>query len=128
VFVIAFFLDFFEIAFILIPLLAPVADKLGIDLIWFGVLLCANMQTSFMHPPFGFALFYLRSIVPKSVKTTDIYMGAIPWLMMQLILVGILILWPQSVTYWISKGPVIDPSTINFQMPVLDAPPPLNLN
>ncbi|RYE57088.1 MAG: TRAP transporter large permease subunit, partial [Rhizobiaceae bacterium] len=128
VFVIAFFLDFFEIAFILIPLLAPVADKLGIDLIWFGVLLCANMQTSFMHPPFGFALFYLRSIAPKSVKTTDIYMGAIPWLMMQLVLVGILILWPQSVTYWISKPKMVDPSTINFQLPTLDAPPPLNLN
>ena len=65
VFVLAFFLDFFEIAFIIIPLLAPVADKLGIDLIWFGVLLGANMQTSFMHPPFGFALFYLRGIAPR---------------------------------------------------------------
>ena len=62
IFVIAFFLDFFEIAFIIIPLLAPAADKLGIDLIWFGVLICVNMQTSFMHPPFGFALFYLRGI------------------------------------------------------------------
>ena len=62
---IAFFLDFFEIAFIIIPLLAPVADKLGIDLIWFGVLVCANIQTSFMHPPFGFALFYLRGIAPR---------------------------------------------------------------
>ncbi len=65
IFVIAFFLDFFEIAFIIIPLLAPVADKLGIDLIWFGVLICANIQTSFMHPPFGFALFYLRGIAPQ---------------------------------------------------------------
>ena len=68
IFLIAFFLDFFEIAFIVIPLLAPAADKLGIDLIWFGVLICANMQTSFMHPPFGFALFYLRSIAPPSVR------------------------------------------------------------
>ena len=76
-FVIAFFLDFFEIAFIIIPLLAPVADKLGIDLIWFGVLICANIQTSFMHPPFGFALFYLRGIAPPSIKTSDIYWGAI---------------------------------------------------
>ncbi len=75
VFVIAFFLDFFEIAFIIIPLLAPAAAKLGIDLIWFGVLICANMQTSFMHPPFGFALFYLRGIAPPSVKTSDIYLG-----------------------------------------------------
>ena len=64
VFVLAFFLDFFELAFIIVPLLAPVADKLGIDLIWFGVLLGVNMQTSFMHPPFGFALFYLRSVAP----------------------------------------------------------------
>ena len=80
IFIIAFFLDFFEIAFIIIPLLAPAANTLGIDLIWFGVLICANMQTSFMHPPFGFALFYLRGIAPREqVKTSDIYWGAIPW-------------------------------------------------
>jgi tripartite ATP-independent transporter DctM subunit len=127
VFVIAFFLDFFEIAFIIIPLLAPVADKLGIDLIWFGVLICANMQTSFMHPPFGFALFYLRSIAPPSVKTTEIYLGAIPWLFMQVILVAILIIWPGSVTYWLSKAPKGDPSSINLQLPELDLPP-LDLN
>ena len=66
IFVIAFFLDFFEIAFIIMPLLAPAATALGIDLIWFGVMICANMQTSFMHPPFGFALFYLRGIAPKT--------------------------------------------------------------
>ena len=64
IFVLAFFLDFFELSFIIIPLVGPVADKLGIDLIWFGVLLGVNMQTSFMHPPFGFALFYLRSVAP----------------------------------------------------------------
>jgi tripartite ATP-independent transporter DctM subunit len=79
IFFVAFFLDFFEIAFIIIPLLAPAASKLGIDLIWFGVLICANIQTSFMHPPFGFALFYLRGIAPRSIKTADIYWGAIPW-------------------------------------------------
>ncbi len=96
VFVIAFFLDFFEIAFIIIPLLAPVADKLGIDLIWFGVLICANMQTSFMHPPFGFALFYsAQASRQRAIKTTDIYLGAIPWLFLQLILVAILIVWPR---------------------------------
>ena len=78
IFVIAFFLDFFEIAFIIIPLLAPVADKLGIDLIWFGVLICANMQTSFMHPPFGFALFYLRGIAPASIKSTRNLLGRDP--------------------------------------------------
>ena len=127
VFVIAFFLDFFEIAFILIPLLAPVADKLGIDLVWFGVLICANIQTSFMHPPFGFALFYLRGITPPSVKTTDIYWGAIPWLVLQLILVAILIIWPESVTYWLSKAPQVDPSTIKFDIQMPESPPPLNL-
>src|SRR4029079_11025862 len=105
VFVLAFFLDFFEIAFIIIPLLAPVAEKLGIDLVWFGVLLCINMQTSFMHPPFGFALFYLRGIAPKTVKSTDIYLGAVPCLFLQVILVVIVIFWPASVTYWI-KGPL----------------------
>jgi tripartite ATP-independent transporter DctM subunit len=127
IFVIAFFLDFFEIAFILIPLLAPVADKLGIDLVWFGVLICANIQTSFMHPPFGFALFYLRGITPPSVRTADIYWGAIPWLLLQVILVAILIIWPESVTYWISKAPAVDPSTIKLDIPLPDAPPALNL-
>src|SRR6187431_1005889 len=108
VFVIAFFLDFFEIAFIIIPLLAPAADKLGIDLIWFGVLICANMQTSFMHPPFGFALFYLRGIAPKSIKTSDIYWGAIPWVVLQVILVGILIAFPELVTYFLDPGKIKD--------------------
>ena len=123
VFVIAFFLDFFEIAFIIIPLLAPVADKLGIDLIWFGVLICANIQTSFMHPPFGFALFYLRGIAPPSIKTSDIYWGAIPWVFLQVILVVILIFWPGSVTYWLGGGPKVDPSTINIEIQQPDLPP-----
>jgi tripartite ATP-independent transporter DctM subunit len=127
IFVIAFFLDFFEIAFIIIPLLAPAADKLGIDLIWFGVLICANIQTSFMHPPFGFALFYLRGMAPPSVKTTEIYWGAIPWVFLQLILVAIVILWPQSVTYWIEKGTGIDPSKVNIEIQIPDVPPPLDL-
>jgi TRAP-type mannitol/chloroaromatic compound transport system permease large subunit len=127
IFVIAFFLDFFEIAFIIIPLLAPAADKLGIDLIWFGVLICANIQTSFMHPPFGFALFYLRGIAPPSVKTADIYWGAIPWVFLQLILVAIVIFWPGSVTYWIEKGTGIDPSKVNIEIQIPDMPPPLDL-
>jgi TRAP-type mannitol/chloroaromatic compound transport system permease large subunit len=127
IFVIAFFLDFFEIAFIIIPLLAPAADKLGIDLIWFGVLICANIQTSFMHPPFGFALFYLRGMAPPSVKTTEIYWGAIPWVFLQLVLVAIVILWPQSVTYWIEKGTGIDPSKVNIEIQIPDVPPPLDL-
>jgi TRAP-type mannitol/chloroaromatic compound transport system permease large subunit len=128
IFVVAFFLDFFEIAFIIIPLLAPVADKLGIDLIWFGVLICANIQTSFMHPPFGFALFYLRSIAPPSVKSSDIYWGAIPWVFLQVILVAILIFWPQSVTYWIDKGTSIDLDKIKIEIQQPDMPPPLDFS
>jgi tripartite ATP-independent transporter DctM subunit len=125
IFVIAFFLDFFEIAFIIVPLLAPVAAKLGIDLVWFGVLICANIQTSFMHPPFGFALFYLRGIAPPTVKTTEIYWGAIPWVVLQVIRVLIVILWPQSVTYWIERAPKFDPSQINIDLPL---PPPPDLD
>jgi tripartite ATP-independent transporter DctM subunit len=127
IFVVAFFLDFFEIVFILIPLLAPAAVKLDIDLIWFGVLICANIQTSFMHPPFGFALFYLRGIAPKSIKTSDIYWGAVPWIFLQIILVAILIIWPRSVTYWIDRGPAVDPTKIDLQIEQPDVPP-LNLN
>ncbi len=98
VFLLAFFLDFFEIAFIVIPLLAPAAEKLGIDLVWFGVLLGVNMQTSFMHPPFGFALFYLRSVAPAEVKTGDIYWGAVPWVAIQLIMVALVIAFPGMVS------------------------------
>ncbi|RJG21795.1 TRAP transporter large permease [Massilia cavernae] len=97
-FLLAFFLDFFELAFILVPLVGPVAEKLGIDLIWFGVLLGVNMQTSFMHPPFGFALFYLRSVAPKEVKTSDIYWGAIPFVCIQVIMVGLIIAFPNLVS------------------------------
>ncbi len=122
VFFLAFFLDFFEIAFIVIPLLAPVAAKLGIDLVWFGVLLCVNMQTSFMHPPFGFALFYLRGIAPREVRSNDIYWGAIPWVALQLILVAVVIFWPESVTYWIDRGTGVDPSTVRIEVPLPDMP------
>jgi tripartite ATP-independent transporter DctM subunit len=122
IFFLAFFLDFFEIAFIVLPLLAPVAAKLGIDLVWFGVLICVNMQTSFMHPPFGFALFYLRGIAPPEVKSSDIYWGAIPWVGLQVILVAITIFWPESVTYWIDKGTGVDPSTVRIEVPLPDLP------
>jgi tripartite ATP-independent transporter DctM subunit len=98
VFVLAFFLDFFEIAFIIVPLLAPVAAKLGIDPIWFGVLLGINMQTSFMHPPFGFALFYLRSVAPKEVKTSQIYWGAVPFVVIQVVMVVIVLAFPGLVS------------------------------
>ena len=117
IFFLAFFLDFFEIAFIILPLLGPVADKMGIDLVWFGVMLCVNMQTSFMHPPFGFALFYLRGIsdtlfkqgsLPKKVESNDIYMGSIPWVVMQLILVAVVIFFPVTVTAFLDKAKVVD--------------------
>ena len=117
IFFLAFFLDFFEIAFIIIPFLAPVAAKLGIDLIWFGVMICVNMQTSFMHPPFGFALFYLRGIadtlhkngsLPRKVESKDIYLGSIPFIALQLILVAVVIFIPQSVTIFLDKEKVLD--------------------
>ena len=103
VFILAFFLDYFEIAFIIVPLLAPVAQKLGIDLVWFGVLLAVNMQTSFLHPPFGFALFYLRSVAPKEITTMDIYKGAIPFVIIQVLMVAIVIAFPGIVTSNVSK-------------------------
>jgi tripartite ATP-independent transporter DctM subunit len=133
IFFLAFFLDFFEIAFIILPMLGPVADKLGIDLIWFGVLLCVNMQTSFMHPPFGFALFYLRGIadtlfkegrIPKPVKSNDIYLGAIPWVAMQLILVAIVIFVPQTVTIFLDKPEVVDLDKVKIEVPADDSVTP----
>jgi tripartite ATP-independent transporter DctM subunit len=114
VFTLAFFLDFFEIAFILIPLLAPVAMKLGIDLVWFGVLLGVNMQTSFMHPPFGFALFYLRSVAPKEVKTSDIYWGAVPFVLIQIVMIVLVLTFPQLV----GNAPVtISNDVLEIQLP-----------
>ncbi|WP_427310893.1 TRAP transporter large permease [Cupriavidus sp. H39] len=103
-FLLAFFLDFFELAFILVPLVGPVADKLGIDLIWFGVLLAVNMQTSFMHPPFGFSLFYLRSVAPREVKTSDIYWGAVPFVGIQLVMVALIIVFPGLVSTGTQKA------------------------
>ncbi len=97
IFFVAFFLDFFEIALILVPLLLPIAQALGIDLAWFGVILAMNMQTSFMHPPFGFSLFYLRSVAPPSVTTKDIYLGALPFLTLQILMVIILIAFPNII-------------------------------
>jgi tripartite ATP-independent transporter DctM subunit len=130
VFVLAFFLDFFELAFIVIPLLGPVAEKLGIDLIWFGVLLGVNMQTSFMHPPFGFALFYLRSVAPRAdyidkltgkltapVTTAQIYWGAVPFVCIQVIMVAIVIAFPQLVLGNLDHKKV-DPNSIQIEIPV----------
>ena len=117
IFVLAFFLDYFELAFILVPLLAPVAEKLGIDLIWFGVLLGINMQTSFLHPPFGFALFFLRSVAPKSVKTSEIYWGAIPFVCIQIAMVGLLIAFPQLVTMGLHKETAVDVDSVRIETP-----------
>ena len=120
VFFLAFFLDFFEIAFIVVPMLAPVAVKLlspvlldsmngnpqaaaSAALVWFGVMLCVNMQTSFMHPPFGFALFYLRGVAPKEVKSSDIYWGALPWVGLQLVMVVLVMAFPALVTTFLDK-------------------------
>ena len=129
VFFLAFFLDFFELAFIIIPLLAPVAEKLGIDLIWFGVLLGVNMQTSFMHPPFGFALFYLRSVAARvpyldkvtgktiqPVTTGQIYWGAVPFVCIQVLMIAITIAFPGMVTRYKSDV-VVDPSSIKIELP-----------
>lgn len=147
VFVLAFFLDFFELSFIVVPLLAPVAEKLGIDLIWFGVLLAVNMQTSFMHPPFGFALFFLRSVAPDKeytdkvtknriapVTTEQIYMGALPFLFIQLVMVGLIIAFPGIVSSGIDEKVEYDmdairkqmeaamPESMDFDDPFMDAP------
>jgi tripartite ATP-independent transporter DctM subunit len=147
VFLLAFFLDFFELAFIIVPLLAGPAEKLGIDLIWFGVLLAVNMQTSFMHPPFGFALFYLRSVAPKStyidritgkqtagITTGQIYWGAVPFVCIQMIMVSLVIAFPEMVLH--DRKAVPDANEIQIELPSFDtdeppppdfgAPPPVN--
>jgi len=129
IFLLGFFIDFFEIAFILVPLLAPVADKLGIDLVWFGVLLAMNLQTSFLTPPFGFALFYLRSVAPdkpftdritgrrvEGVKTLDIYRGSVPFVLLQLAMVVALVVYPGLVTDVLNKGAKVDLDTIKIEV------------
>ena len=130
VFLLAFFLDFFELAFIIVPLLIAPAEALGIDLIWFGIILGVNMQTSFMHPPFGFALFYLRSVAPKSsytdkvtgermagVTTGQIYWGAVPFVVIQVVMVGVVIAFPQLVMHY--KGKVVDATNVTITLPTL---------
>jgi TRAP-type mannitol/chloroaromatic compound transport system permease large subunit len=141
VFVLAFFLDFFELAFIVIPLLGPAAEHLGIDLIWFGVILGVNMQTSFMHPPFGFALFYLRSVAPREpfidritgkrtepVTTGQIYWGAIPFVVIQLIMVLLVIAFPAMVMHYKGALSTIDPNKVKIEVPQIDLPPPLDFS
>jgi len=129
VFILAFFLDFFELAFIIVPLIGPVAEKIGIDLVWFGVLLAVNMQTSFMHPPFGFALFYLRSVAPtedyidrvtkkpiKKITIEQIYWGAVPFVIIQLLMVALIIAFPGIVSTGGSKEPIVDAEAVMMQM------------
>ncbi|MEX8519160.1 MAG: TRAP transporter large permease subunit [Leptothrix sp. (in: b-proteobacteria)] len=130
IFVLAFFLDFFELSFIVVPLIGPVAEKLGIDLVWFGVLLAVNMQTSFMHPPFGFALFYLRSVAPHDdykdrvtgkltpkVTTGQIYWGSVPFVLIQILMVGLIITFPNLVSGGLGKKEEVnfDNVQIEFQ-------------
>ncbi|GAB4378260.1 MAG: TRAP transporter large permease subunit [Elainellaceae cyanobacterium] len=99
VFLLGFFIDFFEIAFIVVPLFAPVAERLGIDLVWYGVILGANLQTSFLTPPFGFALFYLRGVAPPEVTTRHIYRGVIPFILLQLLVLVSIIIFPGIVSF-----------------------------
>jgi len=118
IFFLAFFLDFFEIAFIVLPLIAPIARGLSIDMVWFTVLLAVNLQTSFMHPPFGIALYNLRSVTPSFVPTSQIYWGAVPFLVLQMLTVVLLIAVPQIVT----RAPA--PAAVNGIINIELAPPP----
>ncbi len=140
VFLLAFFLDFFELAFIVIPLLGPAAEKLGIDLIWFGVMMGVNMQTSFMHPPFGFALFYLRSVAPREsyidrvtgkrmdpVTTGQIYWGAVPFVVIQVIMVALVVTFPAMVMHYKGTASTIDPSKVKIEIQAPIDLPPLDL-
>jgi tripartite ATP-independent transporter DctM subunit len=130
VFLLAFFLDFFELAFIVVPLLGPAAAALGIDLIWFGVLLGINMQTAFMHPPFGFSLFYLRSVAARApykdritgttiapVTTGQIYWGAVPFVCIQIIMIGLTITFPGMVMRYQDSAHQGAPTAIESQEP-----------
>ncbi len=130
IFFLAFFLDFFEIAFIILPMIAPIAQKMlapivgpDVALVWFGVMLCVNMQTSFMHPPFGFALFYLRGVAPREVKSSDIYWGALPWVGIQLIMVALVIAFPIMVTGLLDTHVAGDSSQIHFDVDMPDSIP-----
>jgi TRAP-type mannitol/chloroaromatic compound transport system permease large subunit len=128
IFILGFFIDFFEIAFILVPLLIAPAQNLGIDLIWLGVILGVNLQTSFLTPPFGFALFYLRSVAARvpyldkitgkkmdGIKTGEIYKGAIPFILIQTAMIFVVVFFPGIVMHY--KGPVVDPSTVEIKVP-----------
>ncbi|MGB3560098.1 MAG: TRAP transporter large permease subunit [Geitlerinemataceae cyanobacterium] len=99
VFILGFFIDFFEIAFIVIPLFVPIAQSFGLDMVWYGILLGVNLQTSFLTPPFGFALFYLKGIAPPEVSTGDIYRGVVPFICLQVLILVVIIVFPQVVNF-----------------------------
>ncbi len=98
-FLLGFILDFIEITFVVVPIVGPVLLAMGLDPVWLGVMIAVNLQTSFLTPPFGFALFYLRGVAPASVRTADIYRGVIPFIVIQLALLGVLALWPELATW-----------------------------
>jgi tripartite ATP-independent transporter DctM subunit len=122
IFVLGFFIDFFEIAFIVLPLLAPVAFKLGIDPVWFAVMIGINLQTSFLTPPFGFSLFYLRSVAPPQIKTADIYRGVLPFVGVQLIALLLVVCYPQLVTMLNDQTPQGDAGSIGINIPAGEMP------
>jgi tripartite ATP-independent transporter DctM subunit len=99
IFLLGFILDFIEITFVVVPIVAPILIIMGIDPVWLGIMIAVNLQTSFLTPPFGFALFYLRGVAPPSVKTVHIYKGVIPFIIMQVMLLVIMAIWPQTVTW-----------------------------
>ncbi|NVK73057.1 MAG: TRAP transporter large permease subunit, partial [Oceanospirillaceae bacterium] len=90
-----FFIDFVEIAFIIVPILAPVAETLGINMVWFAILIAMNLQTSFLTPPFGFSLFYLKGVAPSSIRTTDIYKGVMPFILIQVLVLVSIMVFPE---------------------------------
>jgi tripartite ATP-independent transporter DctM subunit len=99
IFLLGFILDFIEITFVVVPIVGPVLLSMGLDPVWLGIMIAINLQTSFLTPPFGFALFYLRGVAPDAVETTDIYRGVVPFIVIQLLLLGLLTLWPKLATW-----------------------------
>jgi TRAP-type mannitol/chloroaromatic compound transport system permease large subunit len=99
IFLLGFMLDFIEIIFVVVPIVGPVLLAMGVDPVWLGVLIAINLQTSFLTPPFGFALFYLRGVAPPGVATTDIYRGVVPFVLLQLAVLALVIAWPDLATW-----------------------------
>jgi len=98
-FLLGFILDFIEITFVVVPIVGPVLLAMGLDPVWLGVMIALNLQTSFLTPPFGFALFYLRGVAPPSLSTAAIYRGVAPFIAIQLAMLGLLALWPSLATW-----------------------------